>query len=114
MNGRHRIQMQTSYSTLPCCSKCTTLKRGWGNEESLNQEEGKTGRMSPSKHSGVLTVEEMERRKTSPLLWYRRVPSTGQGWGQANYCRSKSYGFDGVDHFRKGDGEEDIYAAFRT
>lgn len=56
---------------LPCLAARNAHpgRRDWGHEESLNWEEGKIeGKTSPTKHSSLLTIEEMEKRKPSLQL----------------------------------------------
>lgn len=100
--------------TLPClAAQNASPRRGVG--ESLKQEEVKTGRMSPSKHLGRLTVEEMERRKNvSTAPGTEESAALVKAGGRLVIVGAESYGFDRWITSGKVMENEGICAALRT
>lgn len=100
--------------TLPCLAAQNAYpRRGVG--ESLKQEEVKTGRMSPSKHLGHLTVEEMERRKNvSTVPGTEEYAALVKAGGRLVIASAESYGLDRWITSGKVMEKEGICAAFRT
>lgn len=75
----------------------------------------KTGRMSPSKHLGHLTVEEMERRKNvSSAPGTEEYAALVKAGRRLVIVSAKSYGFDRWITSGKVMEKEGICAAFRT